>query len=714
MTFCRRVVSDPVKWEPTMKSPYIGMCVWPVPENKDITVTMFRDAHKEEYDNKDWFFILEDVAVNGKRKPVAQGRLNMKDFCTLVPTQSEITVKLRPVSKKVTAAKLSLTLTSELIREGKPSDSDMMSQISGNSTLSEDWRNRLQEVDEEEGVAVSISRRGSNSSRRSSITQMVKQSMGLGKQQQASNREEISSITRQIEQLSNKSPPATAAVASRPQQLHIKATEVARDENENQQQFEKKSAAAAARKVEEVVRPVVPQPMAPRKRLENSQNSSEAQRPPDLKKEEAVEEKKELDSRPRLIDEKAAGKTSFSSREFKSAFNGPRGQYGSLADRALGGPSVPKNGGLKVQKEPLGQQTQKEPSGPQPPKLPEVPARVAPSQIVASEASPPPKAIPSKPSSNHSITQIVASKAEVSQPKARGEITKPLVADQSKSTPSPEPVASPETIVAPAAASSPLADSPAASETPKVALPVVASPVTSPVKSAASSVRTSPRKSPEDLPSSSASSSEVEAAGTNVVAPLPPVLKGTESEAEVNSMVKKIIVTEDEDEEDEVVEEVGTRTYQRTKSQEFRDYQQEFVLTSTIDFGPLSSPLPSRKTSNASSSAPLKRSPTPPEETHIKTEIAPSNSFLANLNRNSTLASTPSTPPSSPPTPEKGINRSFERGNAATATMMRREKVLTDRTNSLLRQNTTSTTEELLEWTKGICANYSNIKVKMP
>ena len=42
--------------------------------SKDITVTMFRDAHKEEYDNKDWFFILEDVAANGKRKPVAQGR----------------------------------------------------------------------------------------------------------------------------------------------------------------------------------------------------------------------------------------------------------------------------------------------------------------------------------------------------------------------------------------------------------------------------------------------------------------------------------------------------------------------------------------------------------------------------------------------------------------------------------------------------------------
>jgi hypothetical protein len=28
-------VADPVAWEPTMKSPYVGMCVWPVPENKE-------------------------------------------------------------------------------------------------------------------------------------------------------------------------------------------------------------------------------------------------------------------------------------------------------------------------------------------------------------------------------------------------------------------------------------------------------------------------------------------------------------------------------------------------------------------------------------------------------------------------------------------------------------------------------------------------------
>ena len=394
----------------------------------------------------------------------------------------------------------------------------------------------------------------------------MKQGMGFGKHHQASNnKEEISSITRQIEELS-KSPPAP----KRPPQLPEKAAEVARDENENRQ-FEKKS--AGERKV---IRPVVPQPMAPRKSMENRQNLNEVERPPDKKDVGEVGEKKELDSRPKLIDEKAATKNSFGSREFKSAFNGPRGQYGSLADRALGGPSVPTSEGLKVQKEPTVQPTQK---------LPEVPARVVPSKV--SEASPASKTMSPKPSSPQPTTQSLASKAEISQPVARPEMAKPLVAEQSKSSQSPKP----ETIVAPPA------DSPIA-ETPKVVLPVslpVSSPAKSPiahqVKAAASS-----EKSPEEMPvtDSPASSTETET-------PLPPVPKET-LEAEVDPVVKKILVTEDEDED------IG-RTYQRTKSQEFRDYQQEFVLTSTIDFGPLSSPLPTRKTSTAPSvsSAPLKR-----------------------------------------------------------------------------------------------------------
>ena len=399
------------------------------------------------------------------------------------------------------------------------------------------------------------------------MTKKIQQSLGFGKKEtMTNNKEEISSITRQIEQLS-KSPPA-----SRPEQLQVKTAEVrslevARDENENQQRFEKN-------KPEQVLKPVVPQPMAPRTRVENSQNSREVEEPPDK-----MEEKKELDSRPKMTDEKS--KSSFSSREFKSAFNGPRGQYGSLADRALGGPSVSKSDNLKVKNE---QQTQK---------LPEVPARVVPTQPVpakASEVSPPPKTTSPKPSPD--TTEPMASKADVPHTAVEVAVSQPVVVEQSRSTTPPKP-GSPE--LAPAPSASPAAEKPKEDiKTP--------SPATSPVKSVSSSVRSSPEKAAKKSPTTPPSASSSEAGPSNE-APLPSVLKGT-SEVETDPVVVKKIIVTDEEEED-----VGTRTYQRTKSQEFRDYQQEFVLSSTIDFGPLSSPLPSRKPSTTSSlsSAPIKR-----------------------------------------------------------------------------------------------------------
>ena len=396
------------------------------------------------------------------------------------------------------------------------------------------------------------------------MTKKIQQSLGFGKKETMTNKEEISSITRQIEQLS-KSPPASRLEQLQVKTAEVKSSEVARDENENQQRFEKN-------------KPVVPQPMAPRTRVENSQNSREVEEPPDK-----MEEKKELDNRPKLTDEKS--KSSFSSREFKSAFNGPRGQYGSLADRALGGPSVSKSDNLKIKNE---QQTQK---------LPEVPARVVPTQSVppkASEVSPPPKTTSTKPSPD--TTEPMASKADVPHTAVDVAVSQPVVVEQPNST-TPPKLGSPE--LAPAPAPAPSA-SPAA-EKPKEDIKTP-SPATSPVKSVSSSVRSSPEKPAKKSPTTPASASTSEAGPSNE-APLPSVLKGT-SEVETDPVVKKIIVTDEEEEDD-----VGTRTYQRTKSQEFRDYQQEFVLSSTIDFGPLSSPLPSRKPSTTSShsSAPLKR-----------------------------------------------------------------------------------------------------------
>jgi len=224
--------------------------------------------------------------------------------------------------------------------------------------------------------------------------------------------------------------------------------------------------------------------------------------------------------------------------------------------------------------------------------------------------------------------------------------------------------------------------------------------------------------------------------------------------------------------------------YERTKSQEFRDYQQEFVMTSTIDFGPLqplvskqnlptskasgipvaikqSSPIkspspvnppppvkmetPSPTKTNSSSvdsqdnnpfykSSPEKpatipfdqssqeKSPSPqglpnqkpyktpdksPEKTEsvLKTEITPSRSFLNNLNRNSYAQETETENSSSDSTPIT------EKSQPPPPSDPRMEKILADRTNSLLRQNPAKTSNDLLDWSKSICCNYSNIKV---
>ncbi len=55
----------------------------------------------------------------GRKKILASRNINMKDFASLVSTQHEIRVKLKPATKKVVAATLHLTLSCVFIREGK-------------------------------------------------------------------------------------------------------------------------------------------------------------------------------------------------------------------------------------------------------------------------------------------------------------------------------------------------------------------------------------------------------------------------------------------------------------------------------------------------------------------------------------------------------------------------------------------------------------------
>lgn len=52
-----------MQWEPTLQNPYKGLVVWPLPENHQVSVTLFKDPRTNELEDKDWSFIIEDVSV---------------------------------------------------------------------------------------------------------------------------------------------------------------------------------------------------------------------------------------------------------------------------------------------------------------------------------------------------------------------------------------------------------------------------------------------------------------------------------------------------------------------------------------------------------------------------------------------------------------------------------------------------------------------------
>ncbi|XP_051789562.1 EH domain-binding protein 1 isoform X11 [Erpetoichthys calabaricus] len=122
----RRVCSKPHGWQPGIKNPYRGMVVWPVPENVDITVTLYRDPHAEEFEDKEWTFVIENES-KGRRKVLASADINMKKYVSAMPTQTDLKLKLKPLSVKVVEATLKLSLSCVFLREGKATDEDMQS-----------------------------------------------------------------------------------------------------------------------------------------------------------------------------------------------------------------------------------------------------------------------------------------------------------------------------------------------------------------------------------------------------------------------------------------------------------------------------------------------------------------------------------------------------------------------------------------------------------
>ncbi|XP_061755417.1 EH domain-binding protein 1-like protein 1 isoform X2 [Nerophis ophidion] len=122
----RRMCTKLHSWQPGIKNPYRGTVLWQVPENMDISVTLFKDAGADVFEDKEWTFVLEGES-KGHRKVLASAGVNLKNFASLTPTQTDLNLRLKPLSVKVVEASLRLSLACIFVREGKATDEDMQS-----------------------------------------------------------------------------------------------------------------------------------------------------------------------------------------------------------------------------------------------------------------------------------------------------------------------------------------------------------------------------------------------------------------------------------------------------------------------------------------------------------------------------------------------------------------------------------------------------------
>ncbi|XP_026863321.2 uncharacterized protein ehbp1l1b isoform X4 [Electrophorus electricus] len=148
----RRICSKLHGWQPGIKNPYRGTVVWQVPENVDITVTLFKEPHADEFEDKDWTFVIENESAKGQRKVLASVDVNLKKFASATLSQTDLMLKMKPLSVKVVEATLKLSLSCVFLREGKATDEDMQSVASLMSVKPVDIGNLedFNESDEEE------------------------------------------------------------------------------------------------------------------------------------------------------------------------------------------------------------------------------------------------------------------------------------------------------------------------------------------------------------------------------------------------------------------------------------------------------------------------------------------------------------------------------------------------------------------------------------
>uniref|UniRef100_A0A914CM68 C2 NT-type domain-containing protein n=1 Tax=Acrobeloides nanus TaxID=290746 RepID=A0A914CM68_9BILA len=117
----RRYVCKPRTPEPSFFTPSRFSVVWQdlASDFLEVITTLYRDARKEQFDNKEWTMVVEELNSKGRYRPLAGISLNLRHFVNELSgtKKTELKLKLRPLRKEIRLCKMQICLSSILLND---------------------------------------------------------------------------------------------------------------------------------------------------------------------------------------------------------------------------------------------------------------------------------------------------------------------------------------------------------------------------------------------------------------------------------------------------------------------------------------------------------------------------------------------------------------------------------------------------------------------
>ncbi|CAH8437811.1 unnamed protein product [Schistosoma turkestanicum] len=112
--------------------------VWSMPENVEFVTTLYRNEKAIQFEEKEWICQIEDVGSKSaglfsgstpstRRRVLAARQIDLAEFTSDLPVQTNLKVVMRLASKKLISATVLLTLNSVIVKAGEATDEDMIS-----------------------------------------------------------------------------------------------------------------------------------------------------------------------------------------------------------------------------------------------------------------------------------------------------------------------------------------------------------------------------------------------------------------------------------------------------------------------------------------------------------------------------------------------------------------------------------------------------------